>query len=241
LEWAVRNPVLFRDLIGAERIDQYFFSPICLGPLTCYILTALARDRRYPNPILEDIANILTWVLRCTPSFCLGKGLFHAINIDTFLFLEDDDSLSVWSEPILLYEVYFLSGQCAVFLLLAIQLDKWSTNPRVTSLWRWFVACITMKWLVAWKKKHYGCDSTTALLDDDDVRKEQERVLSGRPSTDLIVIKKLTKIYDDGKVAVDNLSLGIAPGECFGLLGINGKTLYASFWNFWALDSFFNM
>jgi ABC-type multidrug transport system ATPase subunit len=35
-------------------------------------------------------------------------------------------------------------------------------------------------------------------------------------------MSQLTKIYPNGKVAVNQLSLGIAPGECFGLLGING-------------------
>lgn len=58
--------------------------------------------------------------------------------------------------------------------------------------------------------------------DDDDVVAEEKLVLSGKCETDAIVIKSLTKVYDDGKVAVDNISLGIAPGECFGLLGING-------------------
>jgi ATP-binding cassette, subfamily A (ABC1), member 3 len=60
---------------------------------------------------------------------------------------------------------------------------------------------------------------------DDDVVAEEELVLSGTSEADAIAIKRLTKVYDDGKVAVDNLSLGIAPGECFGLLGINGKSL----------------
>lgn len=102
------------------------FSHDNTGPLTCYILIILARDPKFPNPQLENVANLITWVLRCTPSFCLGKGIFYAINIDLFLSLESDYSLSAWSEPILLYEVYFLLGQCVVFLVLAIQLDNWS-------------------------------------------------------------------------------------------------------------------
>jgi hypothetical protein len=99
-----------------------------LGPLTCTVLEFLARDPRNPNPNLSFVADVLTWILRCTPSFCLGKGLFHAINIDLYTFLEGKESLSAWTEPILLYEVYFLAGQCVVFLMLAIQLDIWSTK-----------------------------------------------------------------------------------------------------------------
>lgn len=52
---------------------------------------------------------------------------------------------------------------------------------------------------------------------------EQQLVHSGKADEDRIVIRNLSKVYDNGKVAVDSLSIGIAPGECFGLLGINGE------------------
>jgi ABC-type multidrug transport system ATPase subunit len=54
-------------------------------------------------------------------------------------------------------------------------------------------------------------------------------VLSGGANNDLIVLSQLTKQYDDGKLAVNNISFGIPPGECFGLLGING-TLRRGSW-----------
>lgn len=92
------------------------------------------------------------------------------------------------------------------------------------SIWRKALACITFQWLLKAKE----IDAISTLPDDDDVVAEQRLVLSGKSKGDLIVIKKLTKVYDDGKVAVDNLSLGIAPGECFGLLGINGKVNWLS-------------
>jgi hypothetical protein len=115
------------DTRGSSSILPCSFS--CrIGPLTCVVLELLARDPRNPNPNLSFVADILTWVLRFTPPFCLGKGLFYAINIELFQFLEGDESLSAWSEPILLYEVYFLLGQCIFYVLLAIQLDKWSTK-----------------------------------------------------------------------------------------------------------------
>jgi ATP-binding cassette, subfamily A (ABC1), member 3 len=65
-------------------------------------------------------------------------------------------------------------------------------------------------------------DITTAQEDDEDVITEQNRVLAGQANNDLIVVSELTKKYDNGKIAVNNMSLGIPPGECFGLLGING-------------------
>ena len=58
--------------------------------------------------------------------------------------------------------------------------------------------------------------------DDEDVIAENERVESGNADNDLIVLDKLSKVYHNGKRAVNQMSLGIPPGECFGLLGING-------------------
>jgi ABC-2 family transporter protein len=98
------------------------------GPLTCTVLMLLARDPRNPNPSLIGVADVVTWVLRFTPFFCFGKGLFNAINIDLFMYLEEDDALTAWTEPVMLYEVYFLAGQAIFFVVLAIHLDQWSTK-----------------------------------------------------------------------------------------------------------------
>jgi len=38
----------------------------------------------------------------------------------------------------------------------------------------------------------------------------------------MIELNQLTKVYDEGVVAVDHLSLSVAPGEVYGLLGPNG-------------------
>lgn len=43
-----------------------------------------------------------------------------------------------------------------------------------------------------------------------------------------LVLDNLTKYYDDFR-AVDHLSIGIPPGECFGLLGINGAGKTSTF------------
>ena len=69
--------------------------------------------------------------------------------------------------------------------------------------------------------------------EDDDVMQEQERVLRGQANGDLVVVHGLTKIYDNGTVAVNNLSLGIPHGECFGLLGINGMNTLSCAYHLW--------
>jgi ABC-type multidrug transport system fused ATPase/permease subunit len=169
---------------------------------------------------LLQVANILTWILRFFPSFCLGNGLYNVINIEAWEFWEGEP-LTVWSEPILLVEVLFLFAEAVVYLILAIYLDTWSTKPRFASIWQNVIFC---KWVPALRGSARVEDSTVAetIPDDDDVLAEQARVLEGESNNDTIVVSNLTKVYRNGTVAVNKLSVGIPPGECFGLLGING-------------------
>jgi ATP-binding cassette subfamily A (ABC1) protein 3 len=165
---------------------------------------------------LLNAANIIKWVLRIFfPSFNLGQGLFTCINIDTLGYLQGAP-VDAFSPPVLLYEVIFLALQTVVYLVLAVVIDKLSTNPRAVSYWRLFLKIVTCGFCRG------GGDNnaiTTALPEDDDVMAEQERVLAGDANDDLIVLSSLTKIYDNRKLAVNNVSFGIPPGECFGLLG----------------------
>lgn len=112
-----------------------------------------------------------------------------------------------------------MAWQSIVYLILAMKIDEWSSNPSAVSRWQSFIKIITFQFLCSGR----GSDEVTiSAPDDSDVVAEQERVLSGGANDDLIVVSQLTKIYDTGKVAVNNISFGIPPGQCFGLLGING-------------------
>lgn len=192
------------------------------GPLTCFILRLIGENPSNPKPNLITAAKVVTWFLRFVPSFCLGKGLFNAINFETFDYLEGGLS-TAWSEPILLYEVIFLAAETVGYLALAVYLDKWSTNPRAMSIWYSFVNIITCGCCCPGGSSVEDGGATAAPPpDDDDVLAEEQRVLNGEANDDLIVLSQLKKVYRNGKVAVNNLSLGIKAGECFGLLGING-------------------
>jgi ATP-binding cassette subfamily A (ABC1) protein 3 len=191
------------------------------GPLTVFILTLIGEDPGNPKPNLVTAAKVVTWFLRFSPSFCLGKGLFNAINIETFVFLEGGLS-TAWSEPILLYEVIFLAVETVGYLVLAVYLDKWSTNPHALSIWHRFVSIVTCGCFCPAASSSEDGNITAARPDDDDVIAEEQRVLNGEANGDVIVLSQLRKVYGNGKVAVNNISLGIKPGECFGLLGING-------------------
>jgi ATP-binding cassette, subfamily A (ABC1), member 3 len=187
------------------------------GPLTCHILYLRSVDPRGPVPHLAHVSRVLAWLLRWNPMFCLGKGLFNAIYIDSVAVFHKNDEIRAWDSEVALIEVYCLAAQGVVYILLAIQIDKWSTNPHAVVLWQ--------NWKnLSWSRR-FGAPIPPVIISeciDEDVLAEQELVQSGKVCTDSILIKNLSKIYGNGKVAVNNLSLGVAPGECFGLLGING-------------------
>ena len=188
------------------------------GPMTCFILTLLGNDPAGKKENFLTAVKVITWILRFTPPFCLGNGLFRAINIFLYLFLDGDLEASAWSEPILLYDVIFLAWQGVIYLWLAMQIDRFYTNPHAVAMWKKFVSVISLRFL--WNQSDQSdYEITVALPEDSDVIREQERVLSGDANEDLIIVKQLTKVYDTGKVAVNNLNLAIPPGECFGLLG----------------------
>uniref|UniRef100_A0A3Q3XHW1 P-type phospholipid transporter n=1 Tax=Mola mola TaxID=94237 RepID=A0A3Q3XHW1_MOLML len=66
--------------------------------------------------------------------------------------------------------------------------------------------------------------------EDEDVARERQRILSGVGQSDILELRQLTKIYKrKQKPAVDRLCVGIPPGECFGLLGVNGAGKTSTF------------
>jgi len=72
-----------------------------------------------------------------------------------------------------------------------------------------------------------------APVEDNDVAAERERIVSTSAdqlaTTDAVVLRQLSKVYDNSFLAVDRLSVGIPKGECFGLLGVNGAGKTSTF------------
>mmetsp|Transcript_24374 Transcript_24374/g.37578 ORF Transcript_24374/g.37578 Transcript_24374/m.37578 type:complete len:1959 (-) Transcript_24374:259-6135(-) len=189
------------------------------GPLASFILRIIDAGDANTSKYL-DAAETMEWVLRITPAFCAGHGLFNVININFFEQTQNNrQELSVWSGEILLYDVIFLLWESVVYLCLAIMLDHLTSNPaawqKVNDIWN-RVTC-------------RGSQSSEAQIHlsnvdelDQDVRAEHERVMSGTADSEAIVLKSLSKRWNKSKLAVDNMTLAIPAGECFGLLGVNG-------------------
>lgn len=184
--------------------------PYCVPPAV-FILRLIGEVPFAYNATLVTAAQIVEWIFRFFPPFCLGKGLLFGIYMQTFSDIYGKQ-LSAFDPEIMLIEIIFLAVESVAYLVVAIYIDIFSSNPEA----------------MAFVQKTFCCRSSSAnsavaaIPDDDDVVTEQQRVLDGRANEDAIVMSELTKIYPNGKIAVNQLSLGIAPGECFGLLGING-------------------
>jgi len=62
--------------------------------------------------------------------------------------------------------------------------------------------------------------------EDNDVATERQRIVNTSVDqlapSDTVILRQLTKVYNDDFLAVDHLSVGMPRGECFGLLGVNG-------------------
>ena len=132
----------------------------------------------------------------------------------------------------------------AIYLGITLLLEFVNTFPSVATIFEW------RPWgrdsTIASKAVTFGDEERGAVgsEEDVDVLAEAERVKSGasREQHDVVRLDELRKVYPVGngaqpKVAVRGLSFGIARGECFGFLGING-VLIAEIANLLALKFF---
>ena len=187
------------------------------APIATYMLRYIGSDPESPWEKLVHTAHAIEWVGRLIPSFCLGKGLLYTIYIRTFE-VRRQETISVWDEDILLFETIALVLQSLGYLLLAIILDRLHPNLELKIFWNHMTSFLMCRF-----RTTYEACATDDSPEDSDVIEEEERVMSSEATDDAVVVQQLRKVYDNGKVAVNDISLGIASGECFGLLGTNGK------------------
>uniref|UniRef100_A0A8C5HBZ0 ATP-binding cassette, sub-family A (ABC1), member 4a n=1 Tax=Gouania willdenowi TaxID=441366 RepID=A0A8C5HBZ0_GOUWI len=69
------------------------------------------------------------------------------------------------------------------------------------------------------------------ILDEDsDVAEERQRMHHRGKTNDILRVKDLSKTYKGKMIpAVDRICVGVSPGECFGLLGVNGAGKTSTF------------
>lgn len=188
-----------------------------VGPIASFTLRLIAKDPDNPWERLVRIAKLIEGIGLFFPSFCMGKGLFYSMNISAFE-IQTSAKLSVFDQQILLFEVIALPLQTIAYTMLAVCLDRFQTNPDVTLFCRIFKSFLKCNFATA---TYQEC-GTEDISDDDDVIAEEERIESNSATANAVAVRKISKVFSTGKVAVSNLSLGICSGQCFGLLGSNG-------------------
>ena len=82
----------------------------------------------------------------------------------------------------------------------------------------WFVILFTAEYLKIDFSSKITPKKNLFEMEDTDVLTERTRVEGGR-SNDMVIVDRIFKQFGTKKPSVNNLSFGIAAGECFGLLG----------------------
>ncbi|NWT28656.1 ABCA1 protein, partial [Cardinalis cardinalis] len=162
---------------------------------------------------LNDINRVLKKVFLIFPHFCLGRGLIDMVKnqamADAFERFGDKRFVSPLSWELAGKNMFAMAIEGIVFFLFTLLLQYHRfflrLGPRALEL--------------------------PSLGDEDqDVARERARVGSIPPHGHLLLLKDLTKVYRRRKApAVDRLCVAIPPGECFGLLGVNGAGKTSTF------------
>ncbi|XP_070562934.1 phospholipid-transporting ATPase ABCA3-like [Ptychodera flava] len=196
----------------------------------------------FPTLNLENTAKALTWPFLLSPNFCLGQALaeFYT-NYETITLCK---SYGIISELICEYEgitydesyigwnenggigryLVFLAMEGIVYMALVFLVES--------KIFRMMWYCIRPR-----KTPTELIQFGEGVEEDEDVLAERNRLeetgLPNLMATDALILENLRKVYSTfgrkGLVAVDNTSVGVALGECFGLLGNNGAGKTSTF------------
>ncbi|XP_053906261.1 phospholipid-transporting ATPase ABCA7 isoform X3 [Cuculus canorus] len=161
---------------------------------------------------LNNINRILKKVFLIFPHFCLGRGLIDMVKnqamADAFERFGDKRFVSPLSWNVAGKNMFAMAIEGIIFFLFTLLLQ-----------YNFFLRL----GLRALQLPSLG-------EEDEDVARERAKVASIQPHGHLLLLKDLTKVYQHRRApAVDRLCVAIPPGECFGLLGVNGAGKTSTF------------
>ncbi|XP_023589109.1 phospholipid-transporting ATPase ABCA7 [Trichechus manatus latirostris] len=176
------------------------------GSMATFVLE-LFSDKK-----LQEVSQILKRVFLIFPHFCLGRGLIDMVRnqavADAFERLGDRQFQSPLRWEVVGKNLLAMAVQGPLFFLFTLLLQYRQyllPQPKLRPL-------------------------PPLGEEEEDVARERERVVRGDTHDDVLVLRDLTKVYHGQRMpAVDRLCLGIPPGECFGLLGVNGAGKTSTF------------
>ncbi|KDO35770.1 hypothetical protein SPRG_00513 [Saprolegnia parasitica CBS 223.65] len=155
----------------------------------------------------KDANVYLKYIWRLSPLFNLGNGLL-TMSLKSLVgsITNSKTVVSAYDWDVAGTEIAYLAIESVVFFGLALGIDVLLSFPRIKAIF----------------SRDPQLDAKDDHVDDEDVAAEAKRVLDGHADNDMVVIKRLKKVYTGNKIAVRNLSFALPKGECFGYLGING-------------------
>ncbi|XP_058155644.2 glucosylceramide transporter ABCA12 [Dasypus novemcinctus] len=170
-------------------------------------------SKEKPNdPSLELISETLKRIFLIFPQFCFGYGLIELSQQQAILDFLKAYGVEYPSETFEMDKLgamfVALISQGTMFFCLRLLINEW-----------------LIKKLRLFFRKFNSPSVMETIDEDEDVQTERLRVESGAAEFDLVQLHRLTKTYQliHKKItAVNNISIGIPAGECFGLLGVNG-------------------
>ncbi|ELK17237.1 ATP-binding cassette sub-family A member 12, partial [Pteropus alecto] len=170
-------------------------------------------SKEKPNdPTLELISETLKRIFLIFPQFCFGYGLIELSQQQSVLDFLKAYGVEYPSETFEMDKLgamfVALVSQGTMFFLLRLLINEWLIKK-----FRLFF------------RKFNSSPVIETIDEDEDVRAERLRVENGADEFDLVQLHRLTKTYQlihKKIIAVNNISIGIPAGECFGLLGVNG-------------------
>uniref|UniRef100_A0A8C5SUK7 ATP binding cassette subfamily A member 1 n=1 Tax=Laticauda laticaudata TaxID=8630 RepID=A0A8C5SUK7_LATLA len=159
----------------------------------------------------NNINDILKSVFLIFPHFCLGRGLIDMVKnqamADALERFGENSFVSPLSWNLVGRNLFAMAIEGAVFFLITVLIQ-----------YRFFIKSSKPRFLPPVNEE------------DEDVIRERQRIIGGGGQSDILEIKELTKRYRmKQKPAVDRICVGIPPGECFGLLGVNGAGKSSTF------------
>uniref|UniRef100_A0AAY4A4D9 P-type phospholipid transporter n=1 Tax=Denticeps clupeoides TaxID=299321 RepID=A0AAY4A4D9_9TELE len=173
------------------------------GSVSTFVLELFGSNIGGINDILKNVFLIF-------PHFCLGRGLIDMVKNQAMA-----DALERFGEN------RFRSP---------LAWDMVGKNLFAMAVEGVVFFCITVLIQYRFCIKQHKFPLKPIGEEDEDVARERQRILCGGGQSDILELRHLTKVYKKKqKPAVDRLCVGIPPGECFGLLGVNGAGKTSTF------------
>uniref|UniRef100_A0AAR2ISX6 P-type phospholipid transporter n=1 Tax=Pygocentrus nattereri TaxID=42514 RepID=A0AAR2ISX6_PYGNA len=166
----------------------------------------------FGNNEIGGINDILKNVLLIFPHFCLGRGLIDMVKnqamADALERFGENRFRSPLAWDMVGKNLFAMAVEGVVFFIITVFIQ-----------YRFF-----------FKPTPLSAKLSPVGEEDEDVARERQRIVSGAGQGDILELRELTKVYKrKQKPAVDRLCVGIPPGECFGLLGVNGAGKTSTF------------